>query len=220
MARMERELEARRDPERARYMEAYLRGQFSFYGVPAPGQRDALRAALTGLGPFDEASLREISRAAWERDEREWQHIACAVLRRGVPGCGAGFLSTLEHLIATKSWWDTVDTLAAHSVGALVSAHRRLGAEMDRWIESSDFWLARSAILHQLGYKARTDADRLFAYCTQRAPDKEFFIRKAIGWALREYSKTDPDGVASFVAAHQDELSGLSKREALKRLAR
>jgi 3-methyladenine DNA glycosylase AlkD len=86
---------------------------------------------------------------------------------------------------------------------------------MDEWIGSENTWLARTALIHQLRYKRETDTDRLFRYCLLRAGDREFFIRKAIGWALRQYSWTDPDAIRAFVAAHEQELSPLSKREAL-----
>lgn len=91
---------------------------------------------------------------------------------------------------------------------------------MDHWIASDDIWVARSSIIYQLGYKRNTDADRLFDYCQRRSGDTEFFIRKAIGSALREYSKTDPAAVRDFVSRNQERLSGLSKREALKRIER
>ncbi len=130
------------------------------------------------------------------------------------------FLPVAEHMIATKSWWDTVDLLAANVVGPLVAATPALRSEMDRWLVSDDLWLARSALLHQLKWKGDTDADWLFAACLTRAGDTEFFLRKAIGWALREYSKTDAAAVRRFVSDHDAELSGLSKREALKWLDR
>jgi 3-methyladenine DNA glycosylase AlkD len=91
---------------------------------------------------------------------------------------------------------------------------------MDEWIESDNIWLARTAILHQLGYKSQTNADRLFDYCLRRASDKEFFLRKSIGWALREYSKTDETAVRRFVDANASALSPLSRKEALKWLER
>lgn len=104
-------------------------------------------------------------------------------------------------------------------VGPLVRANPLLRKTMDDWISSENFWLARTAILHQLHYKKETDADRLFSYCLRRAADTEFFIRKAIGWALREYSKTDAQAVRQFVRNHP-ELSGLSTREAMKWIER
>jgi 3-methyladenine DNA glycosylase AlkD len=91
-------------------------------------------------------------------------------------------------------------------------------AVLERWLDSGDLWLERTAILHQLGYGDRTDADFLFRACLTHAASTEFFLRKAIGWALRHYARTDPDAVLAFVADHADELSGLSRREALKHL--
>ncbi len=102
------------------------------------------------------------------------------------------------------------------AVGELVRRHPELLAAMDRWIDAEDFWLARAAIIHQLKFREATDRDRLFTYCLRRAPDQEFFLRKAIGWALREYSKTDPDAVRAFVKNHENQLSPLSRREALR----
>ena len=127
-------------------------------------------------------------------------------------------LETVRSLIVTRSWWDTVDTLAANVVGPLVSNHPALRATMDAWSTDDNLWLVRTAILHQLRYRSATDPDRLFRYCDAQAGHGDFFIRKAIGWALREYARTDPDAVRTFVATHRDRLSGLSVREASKHL--
>jgi 3-methyladenine DNA glycosylase AlkD len=131
--------------------------------------------------------------------------------------CSPGFLDTARILISTRSWWDTVDALAAHVVGGIVARDRESVATMDGWLHES-LWLARTAILHQVRFRERTDADRLFRYCLTMAGHRDFFIRKAIGWALREYAKSDPDGVRTFVRAHERTLSPLSVREALKNL--
>jgi 3-methyladenine DNA glycosylase AlkD len=127
-------------------------------------------------------------------------------------------LPRLERLVRSKAWWDTVDALAAHVVGALVARHPELAATMDRWIEDDDIWIARTAILHQLAWKDRTDADRLFAYVDRRCGDRAFFIRKACGWALRQHAAVDPDAVREYVASRGDRLSGLTRREATKHL--
>ena len=103
-------------------------------------------------------------------------------------------------------------------VGPMVAADATLSATLDRWIDDEDHWIARTAILHQLKYRERTDADRLFRYIDRRASDTEFFLRKAAGWALREYAKTDPDAVRAYVDDCGDRLSGLTRREALKHL--
>lgn len=225
MARgLERELEsafaAHRDPERARVMSAYMRDLFPYYGIPAPQHRALAREVLARYDAPDEAELTRIVLSCWEHPEREWQYFACDLLVRYAPSASPRLLSTARKLITTKSWWDSVDSLATKTVGGLVRSHPQLVTTMDRWIGNKNIWLARTAILHQLSYKQRTDATRLFDYCATRAADTEFFIRKAIGWALREYSKTDERAVRSFVRAHKNELSGLSKREALKWLER
>ncbi len=197
-------------------MAAYMKGIAPFFGVPAPQRRVIQREVFAGWNP-DERDAIEFATGAWRVDERELQYAGCDLLERTVQRASAELLPTLEQLITTKSWWDTVDALA-RSVGGLVLRYPDLGNEMDRWIGSDDIWVARVAIIHQLRFKTATNADRLFGYCERRASDTEFFVRKAIGWALREYAKTDPNAVREFVTTHERSLSGLSKREALKHL--
>lgn len=214
-ARIVAALSAHRDPERAVGMARYMRDQFPFLGIPTGERRALHREAIAGLPPPGEADLTGLAVALYALPEREYQYVAVDHLVRHVRVCGAGFLAVARELITTKSWWDTVDGLAARVVGPLVVAHPALADEMDRWIEDDNTWLARTAILHQLTYKGRTDEVRLFRCCERRAGDREFFIRKAIGWALREYSKTDPDAVQAFIARNDTKLSGLSKREGM-----
>jgi 3-methyladenine DNA glycosylase AlkD len=221
MERLEREHEAARNPEAAGPMVAYMRNQFSYLGIRAPEQQRIFRSVTAGLpGPAGDADLAAVVLACWERPEREYQYFGASYVRKHVGRASLGFVPTLERLIATKSWWDTVDTLAVHVAGPLVLRSPELRAVTDRWLESDDIWLARTAILHQQRYGARTDPEVLFAYCLRRAADREFFIRKAIGWALRSYAKLAPDAVAGFLAAHGDRLSGLSLREARRGVER
>jgi 3-methyladenine DNA glycosylase AlkD len=219
MARLDERLAAAADPVRATAMRAYMRDRFPFLGVPAPAVQQVLRAALAGQPRPDAATLREVALTCWTRDEREYQYAACVLLRRHARVLDSGFLDTARRLITGKPWWDTVDALAAHVVGPLVARDRGLVTTMDAWAADDDLWLVRTAILHQLTYKAATDAPRLLRYCAAQAAHPDFFVRKAIGWALREYGKTDPAAVRAFVAAHAAELSGLSRREALKHLS-
>jgi 3-methyladenine DNA glycosylase AlkD len=216
MARLTAAFEAARDPDRAAGMQSYMREQFPFLGLPAPAQRTLVRQALAGLPAPAGADLRAVALACWALPQREYQYAACLVLRRYVGRCPAAFLPTVRGLVTTKSWWDTVDTLAAHTVGPLVMAHPQLRDDMDAWARDDNLWVVRTAILHQLRYREATDERRLFAYCEAQAGHRDFFIRKAIGWALREYAKTDPSAVRDFVAGTP--LSGLSVREALKNL--
>ncbi len=216
LQRLSAAFESSRDDERARSMAAYMRDQFAFVGIPTPARVAIQREVMAALPPPGERDLVAFALACWKRPEREYQYAACGYLRRHVSACSSAFIDTAERLVTTKSWWDTVDELAQSIVGPLVAAHPELRTTMSRWIDADDFWLARVAILHQNHRKARTDRDLLFEYCLRRAADRELFIRKAIGWVLRDYSKTDAEAVVRFVADHHDELSGLSRTEALK----
>ncbi|NUT22418.1 MAG: DNA alkylation repair protein [Hamadaea sp.] len=204
------------DPERAAAMAKYMRDQFPFLGIPSTPLTVLQREAGTGLPRPESADAAEIALGCWEFDEREYQYVACSYLRKYAKALDEDFIGVLRELIVQRSWWDTVDALAAHVAGPLVSAYPSLVSVMDQWAEQEEMWLTRTAILHQLRYKGETDVDRLFGYCRRQAGHPDFFIRKAIGWALREYAKTEPDAVRRFVAA--TELSGLSRREALKNL--
>jgi 3-methyladenine DNA glycosylase AlkD len=206
------------DPAQAAAMRAYMRDQFPYLGIRAPRQRILAREVLAGLGRPTEEDLRAVALACWALPEREYQYFACMWLRRHARVCSPGFLDTVRYLVTTRPWWDTIDSLAAHVVGNLVSRHPELISTMDEWALADDMWLVRTAILHQLTYREATDSDRLFRYCTAQSGHPDFFIRKAIGWALREYAKTAPDAVRRYVRTHVGRLSGLSVREALKNL--
>jgi len=218
MARLDEVLPPAGDPVRALGARAYMRDQFPFLGITATALTTLTRTALAGTVKPTEPDLVAIAFACWARPEREYQYVACSYLRRHVNVGSAGLLATVRELITTKSWWDTVDTLAAHTVGPLVTAHPELLATMDSWIASSEMWLVRTALLYQLRYKQRTDVERLFRYCERQASHRDFFIRKAIGWALREYARTGPEAVRSFVDSRRATLSPLSVREALRHL--
>lgn len=199
-------------------MSAYMRDQFEYIGLSAPEQRRLAREALSGFPTPTEADLSAAARTLWRLPEREYQYAACDYIAAHIRVCGPSFLETLQKLITTKSWWDTVDVLCRHGAGAIVHADLTQRVVMDAWIESDDLWLARSAILHQERWKADTDPEVLFSYCLRRASDTDFFIRKAIGWALRQHAWTDPGEVKRYVKANRDRLSGLSVREALKNI--
>ncbi|MEU3949980.1 DNA alkylation repair protein [Streptomyces sp. NPDC029526] len=206
------------DPQRAVGMRAYMKDVAPFLGLTTPVRRALSRTVLEGLPRPDEADCAEIALRCWSLPEREYHYFAVDYLRRHVRHCSSGFLPVTRQLLTTLPWWDTVDLLAAHVVGALVAADRDLAAEMDAWSVDEDLWLVRTALLHQLRYKERTDTGRLFGYCARQAGHPDFFVRKAIGWCLREYAKTDPEAVRAFVARERDRLAPLSVREALKNI--
>lgn len=207
------------DAERAVHMAAYMRDHFVFLGVTAAPRRAAVGAATRPLGPPpSEEELLSAAELLWGVDERELQYVATDLLARHRRLLTAGSLPLLRGLVQAKSWWDTVDALASPTIGAVVLTRPELAAEMDRWVDDDDLWVARTAIIHQLRFAEATDAERLFDHCLRRASDTEFFLRKAIGWALRQYARTAPVEVRAFVDAHRAELSPLSVREATKHL--
>ena len=153
-------------------MASYMRDQFPFLGIRSPERRRIAKPLLREL--TDEDELAAFATAAWELPEREYQYVAADAVCDTRLRLSVGFIGTAEHLITQKSWWDTVDALASHLVGGLVTNHPELVSTMDEWIASDNMWLARTAILHQLRFKETTDEQRLFAYCASRADDTEF----------------------------------------------
>ncbi|MFH8448865.1 DNA alkylation repair protein [Streptomyces fungicidicus] len=206
------------DPERAAAMRAYMKDVAPFLGLTTPVRRALSRTVVEGLPSPGEADCAAVALRCWELPGREYQYFAVDYLRRHVRHCSSGFLPVVRHLVTTVPWWDTVDLLAAHVVGALVAADRGLTAEMDEWIGDDDMWLARAALLHQLRYRERTDTGRLFDYCLRQSGHQDFFVRKAVGWCLREYAKTGPDAVRTFLSREQGRFAPLSVREALKNI--
>ncbi|MFI8965926.1 DNA alkylation repair protein [Streptomyces sp. NPDC053493] len=218
LARLTDAYPAAGDPFRAQEMVAYMKGVAPFLGVRTTERRALSRTVLEGLPVPDEADCTAIALRCFALPEREYHYFAVDYLRRHVRRCSSAFLPVARTLVTTVSWWDTVDHLAAHVVGGLVAADPALAARMDEWIADDDLWVARTALLHQLRFKSATDAERLFSYCLLRSGHPDFFIRKAIGWSLREYAKTSPSEVHAFVTRHTATLSPLSTREALKNL--
>jgi 3-methyladenine DNA glycosylase AlkD len=218
LARLTPAYRAARDPQRATGTAAYMRDQFPFLGIPLPAARALTRTVLAGLPTPTEDDLRVVALACWEMAEREYQYFACDYLRAHVNVPGPDFLDVVRTVVVTKSWWDTVDPLATRFVGGLVRRHPALVATMDDWAVDGNMWLVRTAILHQLHYGPDTDTARLFGYCTEQGGHPDFFVRKAIGWALRHYARTDPDAVRTYLAGHRGHLSNLSVREAAKHL--
>lgn len=206
------------DPTKAYWMRAYMRNQFDFLGISAPGLRAAVRPVLRNFHPADSAELLAATRPLWNQQEREYQYAAVELLVRHQRLLTVKDLPQLLKLVRQKSWWDTVDALAK-VVGAVVRRDRKTGDRvMDRALRSRNLWVRRVAMLHQLGWRADTDAERLFSFAKHLAPETEFFIRKAIGWALRDYAKHDPEAIRSFLLRAGDQLAPLSCREAGKHL--
>jgi 3-methyladenine DNA glycosylase AlkD len=208
--------EAKRDPAHAASMKKYMKDQFEFYGISTPDRRAIMKTHIKKYGLPDWSGIEDLARILWEMEERECQFCLVDLMNRMSSKLGPVNLPLLEYLITTKSWWDTVDGLAGWLVGDLFERHPELiRPTTTRWMASGNIWLQRSCLLFQLKYKADTDLELLFGFIEELSGHKSFWIRKAIGWILREYSKTDPEAVETYVAAHP-ELSGLSRREAMK----
>ncbi|MGI9017095.1 MAG: DNA alkylation repair protein [Euzebya sp.] len=199
-------------------MSSYMRDQFPFHGIKAAHRR-ALDREVTGRGPSRPTHhyLVKVVKDCWSRPEREYQYFAVDYLRKHYRRLDAPFLEIGRELVVSKSWWDTVDMLAGGVIGPWVRAQGQVEV-MDQWVLADNLWVVRTALLFQLAAKEDTDAERLFTYCLQRSGDTDFFIRKAIGWALRQYAQTDPVSVRRFVATNEEVLSPLSRREAMKHL--
>jgi len=206
------------DPARAVDMARYMRDQFEFLGVASAPRRTAAKSFIRSFDAQPPAAAIAATKQLWRQSEREFAYVGSDLLARQAKRLDAAHIDALRSFITTKSWWDTVDALAADVVGPMVTRHPQLTAVMDEWIADDNLWLASTAILNQLKYGKSTDTDRLFGYCERQAAHSDFFIRKAIGWALRQYARTDPEAVRRFVADHRDGLSPLSIREATKHL--
>ena len=218
-AELKAALEAAAEPGRAAPMQAYMRDQFVFLGVGAPQRRLAARALLAGLKGVGADTLLEHAQLLWQQPQREYQHVALDMLALHVRQLSIDHLPALLALARQRAWWDSVDGMAG-VIGDVLQAELRRGgdghAHMDAALRHDDFWLRRIAMLHQLGWRGDTHAAWLFGAALALAHEDAFFIRKAIGWALRDYARHAPAAVTAFANAHRQQLSPLSRREALK----
>ncbi|QNK89288.1 DNA alkylation repair protein [Sporosarcina sp. resist] len=207
--------EANRNDELAGPMTAYLKNHFPFLGIKSPRRKELLKEHFAEYALPEPERLFEEVWTLYELPKREYQYAAIALIEKMKKHLTTDDFPALLQLIETKSWWDSVDSIAPHFVGHIVKLDRNYGEKiMLEWSLSDNMWTNRSAILHQLKFKQQTDTELLFHIIKQHSDSKEFFIQKAIGWALREYAKTEPDLVKVFVEDHP--LKPLSKREALK----
>ncbi len=210
-------LEKDSDPETAVSMKAYMRDKFEFYGIKAERRKAIARDFLKKENRPHVDELENAISILWDDPHREVQFIALELVDKYKRELTVKHFLLLESMIVQKSWWDTVDYIASTLVGNLVDRYPEEGYKMiDKWRKSGNMWLIRTCILFQLKYKDKVDESLLFSLIRENSKDSEFFIRKAIGWSLRQYGKFKPERVRWFVENH--ELSGLSRREALKLL--
>jgi len=168
--------------------------------------------------PIASVEYQEFIQLLWDDPHRECQYIATDLMGSIKKKLGLDWIDFLEQLILSKSWWDTVDFLAPNLIGNIFARNVEIGyTYTDRWIESDNFWLQRSALIYQLRYKDKVDFERLTRYILRRKNSDEFFVQKAAGWALRQYSKFDSEAVREFLSENGD-LARLTTREGSKYL--
>lgn len=211
--------EKQADPVRAAGAKAYMRNKSEYYGLSSPQRRQVVKEfiAKAGYPPYE--NLEEMVHFAWEQPQREWQYTAMEITSKYVKKAGPELIDLAEWMITHKSWWDSVDFVAPNIAGMLFKRFPELKMQyIEKWMKSGNLWLLRSCLIHQLRYNKTTEGALLFILCERLADHPDFFIRKAIGWSLRQYSKFSPEAVIEFVNDHK--LSNLSRKEALKVVAR
>ena len=205
------------DPIQAVPMKKYMRDQFEYLGIKTPKNVALQKAFYKEYGLPKLLELDEILRDLWSLPEREFQYVAMGLLGKFENQIPEKFIGTVEYLIVTKSWWDTVDTIASHTVGTHFKRFPKIRERyLKKWRESKNLWLRRTVILFQLGYKKETDFELLLEIITENLGSDEFFINKAIGWSLRQYARIDPKAVTKFVKTTP--LHPMSRREAMKHI--
>ncbi|MFF2447332.1 DNA alkylation repair protein [Neobacillus sp. NPDC058068] len=212
-----KKFEENRNQAEAEPMKKYMKGHFEYLGIKSPLRKELEKQFFNETGILKEPLNKKFVIALWEKEEREYQYTALTYLEKSLKRLEKADLPFMEQLLTTKSWWDTVDAIAPKAVGKIAEKFPDVIAEtIDGWAVHDNMWLRRAALLFQLKYKGKTNAALLYHYIRQNADSKEFFIQKAIGWALREYSKTNPASVKEFIEGQQ--LAPLSVREGSKYL--
>ena len=203
------------DPVRAVPMKKYMKDKFEYFGISSPDRKVIYREFFKSEGLPRINELDGIVKLLWKKPQREYQYFAMILLQKMEKKFDLGILQLYEYAITEKSWWDTVDFIASNLAGPLLERNRdEIPVITGKWMDSGNMWLQRTALLFQLKYKKETDKELLFSLCEKLSDRKEFFIRKAIGWALREYSKTSPGMVSEFI--FNTKLSPLSVKEGMR----
>jgi 3-methyladenine DNA glycosylase AlkD len=209
--------EEHRNDDNAGPMRKYMKDHFPFLGIKSPLRKELEKQFFKETGILKEEFNKDFVVGLWEKDEREYQYTAITYTGKFIKKLPKDAIQFLERLITTKSWWDSVDSIAP-LVGELARKYPELVEKtINHWSVDENYWLRRVAILFQLKYKQQTNETLLYDYMVKNADSKEFFLQKAIGWALREYSKTNPESVKAFIEGNQ--LAPLSIREGSKYLS-
>ncbi|SHF54689.1 DNA alkylation repair protein [Ornithinibacillus halophilus] len=208
-------LEKNRNPDNAIHMERYMKNKFKFFGIKTPERCKITSQFFKDSGLLNREFNTDFVLHLWQQEEREFQNIGLDYIDRSLKKISKGHFPLIQRLITSKSWWDTVDMLAQKPVGLIAKNHPEIiNQTIEGWSNGENLWLRRTSILFQLKYKEDTDEQLLYRYIKENVDSKEFFIQKAIGWALREYSKTNPESVRQFI--NENNLAKLSIREGSK----
>lgn len=211
------ELENNRNELLAESMEKYMRDKFNFLGIRGPKRTELFKKYFPTARKTKEIDWNFIE-TCWNKEEREFQYAVVYYLKAMQKFLKKGDISKLKYLVVTKSWWDTVDLLSK-IIGDVVNRNKELKTLMLEWSKKeNNIWLRRVAILHQLSFKENVDKLLLETILEDNLSDGEFFINKAIGWELRDYSKVNPEWVRKFIEKNRSEMANLSLREAMKYL--
>ena len=215
---LESDLHQKANCELAIPMENYMKNNFSFLGIKTEERRAIFKTNYEKHKSEIKANFRTIAWELFNKKEREFHQVAIDLLvKQFKKNYILEDIKLIENLIITNSWWDSVDVVAKYLLGGyLMQFPNETLKVIEQFSNSENMWLNRSAILFQLGYKQKTNPDFLFSECLKQSHSKEFFIQKAIGWALREYAKSNPEAVKEFVKTSN--LKPLSTKEALKNM--
>ncbi len=214
---LEQEFKRNSNAKIAKEQKAYMRNQFEFYGIKTPIRREIQKPFLIKSYLPHKTDVEGIVKTLWNKPQREYQFFAQELVFKYKKEFAKNDIALLEYMVAHKSWWDTVDYIAVKLIGAYFILHpEQLDPYIEKWLASGNIWLQRCCLLYQLKSKGKMDTIRLEHIIQRLLGSKEFFINKAIGWVLREYSRTNPLWATKFVANH--DLANLSKKEALRLL--
>lgn len=218
---IQKEMAKKSDPDKAIEMAAYMKTEMPFYGVQKPERVPIYKELQKKFIPSDQNQYRKNVLALWSLPHREEKYAALEYATAFRTYATPEAIPLFRHLIEDGAWWDFVDPIAINLVGhALIKFRPDLHKEIIEWSSDQNMWIRRTSLICHNHHKKQTDEKLLFATCLQMSHEKEFFIRKAIGWALREYSYAAPAAVKAFILKNRDRLSPLSFREAAKQLVR
>lgn len=214
---LQSEFESQANPKIAAEQKAYMRNQFEYVGIKTPQRRELQKPFLSKDFLPKKSELHQVVKTLWQKPQRDYQLFAQELAFKYKKELEKEDIALFEFMILNKSWWDTIDFIAPKLVNQYFKSFpEERDFYIQKWLESENMWLQRSAILFQLKDKEKIDTHLLTFIIHSLIPSEEFFINKAIGWILREYSRTNPNWVIDFAEKNETELSNLSKREALR----